>query len=146
MPNNTYKPIYEKIYRFTQPIYYNSLDEVNIPLEELEVFYEFQGNNIQIHKYIPLKDHLENDPDGIIENIWLDFFLDADNIHAGTSGPHHYCNHEGLKGYKQLHKLHCLFVKIDEYDYTKDDIPECFHNYGIVDIYMRLRRVKIKEV
>lgn len=148
MPGNSYMPEYEKIYRFSQGYFFNSLDEVKIPLEELEVFCEIKAKNIQIHKYLPLEIvlGLKEDKEGILESVWCDYFLDME-CH-GNIGIHSYNDHPELKRYKQFHSLKSIFIKWKEINYTQyksTDGSNPFADYGIVNIYMRVRRVKIKN-
>lgn len=151
MTGNTYKPEYEKIYKPLGNWKFQSLDEINIPIEDLEVMATFQANNIQIFKYVPLscfkalegKVYNDNgfndngyfvlDGDGILENCWLDYFLDMEC--TGSSSIRRYWDETYCKGFKALNKEKSWFVKLGE----SEDVPP-------VDYYMKIRRVKIKEV
>ena len=145
MTGTTYKPTYERIYKPFHNWKFKSMDEIGVPIEDLEVMAIFQANNIQIFKYVPLEcfkalEGLEFNMDGyhvldaggILENCWCDYFLDMEC--SGTSKIRKYWDEKYCIGFKALNKEKSWFVKMGE----SDDVPS-------VDYYMKIRRVKIRR-
>lgn len=133
MTGTTYKPKYEKIYKSFFNHKFQSLDELNVSVKELEVMAIIQGNNIQIFKYVPLMVFKDDDSEGILEGVWCDYFLDG--CQSGTTDIRRYYDHEGCKGFKALNREKSWFIKFGDL-IDKD--------WGKINYYMKVRRVKIK--
>ena len=89
----------------------------------------------QIFKYVPLL-AFDGDEEGILENVWCDYFLDG--CTSGETSIRHYSDCERFKGFKgfiALNKEKSWVVRIE--------IIEDKY-WGKIDCYMKVRRVKIK--